>query len=133
MSAANKAMVQTFLAALGRGDAATLKTIVTDDVMVITAGSSNVSGPRDYNVIMAIADAFTKITKSGIEFKILHLTAEDDRVACEAQGFSTMINDKPYNNVYHFLFSFRDGKVCQVKEYLDTKLADDVLGPYIGA
>ena len=80
---------------------------------------------------MGIADAFPKITKSGIEFKILNLTAEDDRVACEAQGFSTMINGKAYNNEYHFLFSFRDGKVCQVKEYLDTKLADEVLGPYL--
>ena len=131
MSEANKTTVQKFLKALGSGDAATLKTLVTEDVMVITAGSSNVSGPRDYNVIMGIADAFPKITKSGIEFKILNLTAEDDRVACEAQGFSTMINGKAYNNEYHFLFSFRDGKVCQVKEYLDTKLADEVLGPYL--
>jgi ketosteroid isomerase-like protein len=27
------------------------------------------------------------------------------------------------NNFYHFLLFIRDGKVCRLKEYLDTKMA----------
>ena len=133
MSESHKKTAVKFLEALGGGDAATLKTIITDDIIVTTAGHANISGDRDYKVVMQLADAFPKITKGGIDFKILNLTAEENRVACEAEGTSTLVNDKAYNNVYHFLFFFRDGKVCRLKEYLDTKLADEVLGPFIGA
>lgn len=131
MSDANKVTAKRFLDALGAGDSATLKTLVTDDIQVITPGNAKICGIRDYGVIMAIADAFPKITKAGLTFKILNLTAEDDRVACEAEGYSTMVNGKDYNNHYHFLMHFRDGKIFRMKEYLDTELADAVLGPYL--
>ena len=35
-------------------------------------------------------------------------------------------NGRIYNNLYHFLFVVRDGKVLQVKEYLDTMHTNDV-------
>ena len=133
MSEANKAVATKFLKALGAGDAATVKSLITDDILVITPGSGKICGTRDHAVVMAIADAFPKITKAGIEFKILNLTAEGDRVACEVDGYSTMVDGKEYNNHYHFLVFIRDGKVCKMKEYLDTILADAVLGPYLSA
>ena len=72
-------------------------------------------------------------TTGGISFEFLNLTAEDDRVAVEAKGRSTEVSGKEYNNEYHFLIFFRDGKVCRMKEYLDTKLAEEVLGKYLTA
>jgi hypothetical protein len=33
------------------------------------------------------------------------------------------------NNIYHFLFAIRNGKVAEVHEYIDTKYTDEVLGP----
>jgi len=38
-----------------------------------------------------------------------------------------MKNGKTYQNKYHFLLLVRDGKIQQVKEYLDTMHANDVL------
>jgi ketosteroid isomerase-like protein len=38
-----------------------------------------------------------------------------------------MKNGKTYQNLYHFLFVVRDGKIQSVKEYLDTMHAADVL------
>ena len=35
-------------------------------------------------------------------------------------------NGRIYNNLYPFLFVVRDGKVLQVKEYLDTMHTNDV-------
>jgi uncharacterized protein len=128
---ANKSVARQFLQALGAGDIVSLKNLVTADIEVITPGIGDVCGTRNYEVLMAVAVALPQITKAGIEFKVINLTAEDDRVACEAEGYSTMINGKDYNNTYHFLFFIRDGKVCKVKEYLCTKLADSVLGPYV--
>ncbi|MET0985582.1 MAG: nuclear transport factor 2 family protein [Steroidobacteraceae bacterium] len=131
MSDANKAATRQFFKALGSGDVATLKNLVTDDVEAITPGTADISGTRNYEIVMQLAKAFPLITQSGIEFRILNLTAEDDRVACEMEGYSTLRNGKPYNNCYHFPVFFRDGKICRLKEYLDTKLGDAVLGPYI--
>ena len=56
---------------------------------------------------------------------------EGDRVALLIDGFSTMKDGQEYNNHYHNLFSFRDGKVCKMIEYCDLVLADAVLGPYL--
>ena len=38
-----------------------------------------------------------------------------------------MKNGKTYQNKYHFLMIVRDGKIHQVKEYLDTMHANEVL------
>jgi uncharacterized protein len=131
MSEANKIAAVKFFKALGSGDVATVKTLITEDVLVTTPGTADICGTRDYNTVLEITRAFPKITRSGVEFRVVTLTAEDDRVACELEGYATMINGKAYNNTYHFLTFFRDGKICKIKEYLDTKLGDAVLGPYL--
>jgi uncharacterized protein len=134
MSQANKDIAVKFLNALGGGDAATVGALITEDVEAITPGTGAICGTRNHAVMMAIAEAFPKIMKdNGITFKVLNLTAEGDRVACEAEGYSTMLNGKSYNNTYHFLIFIRDGRIYKIKEYLDVKLADEVLGPYLAA
>jgi uncharacterized protein len=55
------------------------------------------------------------------------LTAEGDRVAVEAESYGEMASGKIYNNLYHFLFEVRDGKIQVVREYLDTMHAKEVL------
>lgn len=55
-------------------------------------------------------------------------TAEADRVAVEAIGACDLANGKRYENTYHFLFFIRHGRICLLKEYLDSRLAAEVLG-----
>jgi ketosteroid isomerase-like protein len=55
------------------------------------------------------------------------MTAEGDRVAVEAESRGLHVSGKLYNNLYHFLLVVREGKVHEFKEYLDTKLAHEVL------
>lgn len=59
---------------------------------------------------------------------IKHVTAEDDRVAVEAEGFIVVKGGAIYNNSYHFLFIIRDGKIQEIKEYLDTVLVNEFFG-----
>lgn len=47
-------------------------------------------------------------------------TAQGERVAVEAESLAHTKNGRTYNNFYHFLFVVKDGKIAQVKEYLDT-------------
>ncbi|AKH69302.1 ketosteroid isomerase-like protein [Spongiibacter sp. IMCC21906] len=53
-------------------------------------------------------------------------TVEGDRVAMEAESYA-VVNGKVYNNLYHFLIVVKNGKIRQVKEYLDTTHASAVL------
>jgi ketosteroid isomerase-like protein len=48
------------------------------------------------------------------------VTAEDDRVAVEAETLGVVADGKAYNNQYHFFFRIQDGKVREFKEYFDT-------------
>ena len=129
MNNTNKETAKRFLTAMGTGDVDTVKSVITADMIIVTTGTSLMSGTLDYNTILAIAGGISAVTKSGIAFKFLQLTAEEDRVAVETEGSSTMLDGTPYNNQYHFLIFFRDGKVCKMREYLDTKLVDAVLVP----
>lgn len=55
------------------------------------------------------------------------LTAEGERVAVEAESYGETASGKIYNNLYHFLFEVRAGKIQAVREYLDTMHAKEVL------
>lgn len=68
-----------------------------------------------------------KVLKTPVYLTIDHVTAEGDRVAVEAESFATHVSGKPYNNKYHFLMRFRDGKLLEFKEYMDTEMVTDVL------
>jgi ketosteroid isomerase-like protein len=59
----------------------------------------------------------------GVQTTFGDITAEDDRVAVEAQTKGTLPDGRVYTNVYHYLMKFRDGKIIRVKEYLDTQSA----------
>ena len=129
----NKAIVRKFFEALGRGDAAGLGQVLTDDVEAICTGSSVLSGIRHLKEILGVAQVLPMVTQSGIDFEILEMTAEDNRVSCEAQGHSTLVNGAAYDNQYHNLFYLREGRIYRIKEYIDTKLTDTVLAPLMAA
>src|SRR3546814_2838324 len=55
------------------------------------------------------------------------MTAEDDRVAVEAESEGAHVSGATYRNQYHFFMRFRDGKLTQFKEYMDTERVTDIL------
>ena len=61
-----------------------------------------------------------KLLPHGLEISVGAMTAEEDRVAVEAESKATLVNGRFYHNRYHFLFVLRDGRIQVVKEYLDT-------------
>ena len=129
----NKQVVREFLKALGSGDVEAMKKLLTEDAKAVCIGTCIMSGTRDKAEILAALTMLGQVTKNGIEFKILNMTAEADRVSCEFEGVSALANGTPYNNQYHFLVFLRDGKISLIKEYMDTKLVDDRFRPLMGA
>ncbi|HEY3699696.1 MAG TPA: nuclear transport factor 2 family protein [Spongiibacteraceae bacterium] len=77
-----------------------------------------------------LMDAFGKMRRGEGRMVIHGVTAENDRVAVEAESFVELINGKLYNNTYHFLFEFENGKIRCSKEYNDSKYAAETLGAF---
>jgi len=109
----NKKFAQTFLEALSRGDWQFVEDAYAEDVVIWTAAPelfpSNGSFPE------------------GLKFTVKAMTAEGERVAIEAESYGKHISGKIYNNLYHFLMVIRNGKISELKEYMDTMHANEVL------
>ncbi len=56
------------------------------------------------------------------------IVADGDRVVVLARGHAKTVEGRTYANDYCFVFRLRDGMIVDVREYMDTILADDVLG-----
>lgn len=54
--------------------------------------------------------------------------ADGDHVVVLAKGDAETVDGGRYANDYCFVFRLRDGHIVEVREYMDTKLADAVLG-----
>lgn len=62
----------------------------------------------------------------GLKMTVTGAIAEGDRVAVEVESEGDLRNGRRYRQQYHFAMQFRDGKICAVREYLDTQHAYDV-------
>ena len=56
------------------------------------------------------------------------ILADGDRVAVIAKGNAATVDGARYDNDYCFVFRLEDGKIVEVREYMDTILADAALG-----
>jgi uncharacterized protein len=63
----------------------------------------------------------------GLRFDLGAVTAEADRVSVQAESHARLHDGTEYNNLYHFLFVIRDGRISKVWEYGDTDHARTVL------
>ena len=123
----NKQLAREFIAAIDRADVDAIVAAYAEDGTVTTMGNTLISGTFNRDQIQEAAKGVLTVFPQGLRFTIHHLTAEDDRVAVEAESAGKHISGKFYNNKYHFLMRFRDGKLVQLKEYMDTEHITEVL------
>lgn len=123
----NKKTVAIFFDALNRGDIPALLDTYAEDGYCLTMGRTLISGKFSKEQVRAAAGAIFDVFPKGIRFVVNAMTAEGERVAVEAQSEGMHVSGKVYSNDYHFLFRFRDGKVIEYKEYMDTERVTDIL------
>jgi len=124
---ANKQLARDFMAALSRADTDWVLDHYADDMVLWTAGSLPFSGVHTRDEIRPLMDGILGAFPDGLTFSVETLTAEQDRVAIEARSRGVHVSGKRYENRYHFLVRIRGGKIVEVKEYLDTQHAREVL------
>jgi ketosteroid isomerase-like protein len=77
--------------------------------------------------MVATSGPFAQHYVDGISVTIHGTTAEDDRVAIEAESYARLKNGSVYNNRYLFLVGMKDGLVALIKEYHHTLHAFEIV------
>ena len=127
----NKALAAQLIVALSTGDADAMGRLVDDDCQWWVTGfprHRTMSRPQMVRGVKAIID---QVLPGGFNMTVLGMTAEGDRVAVEAESRAYTTANKLYNNFYHFLFVFRDGRVILGREYTNPSHAIEVLGDVV--
>ena len=122
----SKDIAMKFFEALSSGSESYLD-FYNDDSIIWTAGDNAIGGTRTKREIIDFAQGILSAFPSGIIFNITGITAENERVAVEVSGEAIHVSGKPYNNKYHFLLTIKNGKILELKEYMDTQLAAKIL------
>ncbi len=99
------------------------ESLITSDICWWVPGMGIVPKQK----FLEIMSAFGSLTKGDCQMTVKGITAEDDRVAIEAESYADLINGETYQNTYHFLFLFENGKIKMAKEYNDSRYAAEVL------
>ena len=123
----NKQLTLKFFDAMRRGDADAIADTYADEGRVVTMGNTLISGSRGKEEIRQFAGGVLDAFPAGLKFTILNMTAEGNRVAVEAASEGLHVSGKPYRNHYHFLLTWKQGQLLEMKEYMDTELVTDVL------
>ena len=122
----NKEIAIKFFEALSSGSETYLD-FYNDDSIIWTAGNNAIGGTRTKKEIIDFAQGILSAFPTGITFNITGMTAENERVAVEVSGEAIHASGEVYNNKYHFLLTIKNGKIIELKEYMDTQLAAKIL------
>ena len=124
----NKKIATEFIATLARADVPAILDAYADDVKLYTMGNTLISGVFTKDQVKMAAGRVLEVFPKGLAFTVKTLTAEDNRVAIEAESSGMHVSGKLYANKYHFLMRLRDdGKITEFKEYMDTEMVTDIL------
>ncbi|MEM9704723.1 MAG: nuclear transport factor 2 family protein [Pseudomonadota bacterium] len=124
---AHKATVRAWFDVLMRNDVDALLNLYHDEMRLWTAGKTLISGWKSKDQIAMFASQILDAFPDGMTYHVHTMVAEGDFVAVEAESDSIHASSNQYKNQYHFLFRFKDEKIIEVKEYMDTELVTDVL------
>jgi ketosteroid isomerase-like protein len=119
--------IQSFFEAMSEGDTDAIVNAYHPEGRVETMGNTLISGSRGLDEIKSFAPAVLESFPNKLKFTIKNITAEDNRVAVEAESTGEHVSGQHYNNQYHFLFELKDEKIYRLKEYMDTELVTDIL------
>lgn len=125
----NKALAHQFFARFSASDLDGALATMADDATWLIPGKRDrmpTAGLYTKERIARLFQAMLKQLKGGLRMTVLSAIAEGDRVALEVESGGDLHNGRLYRQQYHFLLEFRDGKICAVREYLDTQHAHDV-------
>jgi uncharacterized protein len=125
----NKATAQRFFELFSASDLEGVMALMTDDATWRIPGKKDLTPTAGVYTKERIGRLFRRMLDNltgGLRMTVLSSLAEGDRVALEVASSGDLKNGREYRQEYHFVMEFRDGKICAVREYLDTQHAHAV-------
>ena len=127
----NKRAVLDMQEAIAKGDLEGMFDVMTDDVVFRVIGTHRL-GQREYRGKKDITEnilavMFGIFDDNGIKTEIQDISADGEKVFLQFTGAAKTRSGKDYYNEYVQVMSFRDGKICELVEYLDTQALANVL------
>ena len=125
----NKAAVVEWMRANVAGEIDKAVGFYAPDCRFLVAGDMPYCGWMD---LQGFLNQTTILTLDGpLSFEIGDITAEGDRVWFEAQASGKLAGGADYENFYVFFVRFKDGKIIEYKEFIDTYYVNRVINsPY---
>ncbi|MCH2171053.1 nuclear transport factor 2 family protein [Myxococcota bacterium] len=128
----HKRLVRSFFDALNRSDAATLHSLMQPDMRwVVPDGAIMMGGLHEgaETVIERMTSAVGETFVPGSnQTRIRAMLAEENVVMAETRLTATHLDGRRYDNCYVFVFEFRDGRVAELREHVDTAYAAAFFG-----
>src|SRR5690349_17339779 len=125
----NRATAKRFFELFSASDLEGALALMTDDASWRIPGKKELSATAGLYTKQRIGRLFHRMVAaltSGLRMTVISSVAEGDRVALEVTSSGDLKNGRAYRQEYHFLMEFRDGRICVVREYLDTQHAHEV-------
>jgi hypothetical protein len=118
-AARNRALVLEYLRELEAGHYDVAFGTLADNAMVWISGRGAISRASFIDLVRS----FRSHVVGPMTLRVIGTTAEGDRVAVEVEGAAELRGGSRYDNQYHFVFVVRDGKIVQIKEYMNAAVA----------
>lgn len=125
----NRRLVREAFDGLAKADATAFLDLMADDFSWIVEGQSKWSMRFDgkeavrRDLIRPLFENFATPYRNVAE----EIIAEDDRVVVLCRGEVKTTSGKDYNNSYCFVLRMRGGQMVELREYMDTALAEAAL------
>ncbi|MBM4384183.1 MAG: nuclear transport factor 2 family protein [Deltaproteobacteria bacterium] len=129
MSDANKQLVRDYLRAMASGDPK-LPELFTEDVTWWVPPSSPLGGLRQGKAaVLELMGSGIGLYDTTVPFgiEVEAIVADEDWVALQMVMTARTARGAAYRNYYHWAFRIRGGRICAVKEYVDTLYAQKML------
>jgi ketosteroid isomerase-like protein len=124
---ANKQLVCDWVEALSDGDADRVCEMYHADLAYYVVGKWPLGGHFGRDYMEANCRDVFKVFPEGLKFTTERVVAEGDWVCLEMRSSGKHVSGRDYANHYTYWFEIKDGKVTQLKEWLDTLHGNDVL------
>jgi hypothetical protein len=124
-------LIQRFVQAHEHGDVLAIRDLLTDDVtwhLPPSAGVGPFAGPDQVAAALAGAAADNWLDTSTIKRTVTAIIADGDTAVSLESKTAATHDGELYANDYCWVYSCRDGRIANVRNYTDTLHADRVFG-----
>lgn len=126
----NKRLMQGIFAEISKGNLEPLIDAMAEDMKWTWMGTGRwchtFEGKK--SVVNELLAAVKETLSESFEVIPHNFIAEGDHVVIEHSGRNTTSDGRPYNNSYCWVCRFADGRLCELREYMDTELVTETFG-----